>query len=139
MCDKDRLAVSETVYMSSIEPKDSHQAYWMGNKRFDSSYSSDSSPPPLTGCLWMFQWSNGLDAFEFFFKTRPLLKLHIYVCVCVRERESWCVCCHPIYSGRQTTPFGIICGRTTSSRGHKGGRPHSFRGFFSAFLLRCLP
>ena len=27
------------------------------------------------------------------------------------------VCCHPICSGRQTTPFGL-CGRT--SRGHQG-------------------
>ena len=34
------------------------------------------------------------------------------------------VCCHPIFSGRQTTPFGIICGRT--SQGHTGGRPHGF-------------
>ena len=40
---------------------------------------------------------------------KKLLKFsEIYLCVCV--------CCHPIFSGRQ------VCGRT--SRGHTGGRPH---------------
>ena len=38
-----------------------------------------------------------------------------------------CVCCHPMCSRRQTTPFGVICGRTTS-RSHAGGRPPSFCG-----------
>ena len=51
------------------------------------------------------------------------------------------VCCHPIYSGRQNTPFRIVCGR--SSRGHTGGRPHGsffppppFCGALSNFLPR---
>ena len=45
-----------------------------------------------------------------------------------------CVCCHPIYSGRQ------VCGRT--SRGHTGGRSHrishppSFCGACLKFLSR---
>ena len=38
--------------------------------------------------------------------------LHVFFLLCV----FMCVCCHPVYSGRQT------CGRT--SRGHTGGRSH---------------
>ena len=40
-----------------------------------------------------------------------------------------CVCCHPIYSGRQ-----VVCGRT--SRGHKSGRSHRISppSFCGAFL-----
>ena len=33
------------------------------------------------------------------------------------------MCCHPVYSGRQTTSFSIICGRTsrvTQEEGHTG-------------------
>ena len=40
------------------------------------------------------------------------------------------VCCHPIYSGRQTTPFGIIYGRIISRGRTTRERPHR-----SVFLL----
>ena len=57
----------------------------------------------------------------------PLVFHTHYLCVlCV------CVLCHPIYSGRQTTPFGIICGRTSRGviqEGHTGG-------FSPPFFLR---
>ena len=47
-----------------------------------------------------------------------------------------CVCCHPMLcSRRQITPFGIICGRTTS-RSHAGGRPPSFCGACFNFFSR---
>ena len=44
------------------------------------------------------------------------------------------LCCCPMYSGHQTTTFGMICGRT--SRGHTGGRPPSFCGACLIFLSR---
>ena len=50
-------------------------------------------------------------------------------------RGCCCCCYHPIYFGRQTAPFGIICGCTSQS--HTGGGPH--RSSYSIFLLRCLP
>ena len=45
-----------------------------------------------------------------------------FMCLCV------CMCCHPIYSGRQT------CGRT--SRGYTGGRSHRISPSF--FCGACL-
>ena len=58
------------------------------------------------------------------------------------------VCCHPIYSGRQITPFGIICRRT--SRGRTGGRPQwrflpptscgaclNFLSYLKRFIVSC--
>ena len=46
------------------------------------------------------------------------------------------VCCPPIYSGRQTPPFRLICGQT--SRGHTGGRPHRRVFFPPSFCGACL-
>ena len=78
--------------------------------------------------------------FIFFFLRCRFFRIFLYHCRFLFVWRSCFVGCHPTYSGRQTAPFRLSCGRTsrshTTGRSHRRVFPPSFCGASVNDLLR---